>query len=95
MFTQTILPPCDLHSPLETAYFKVTVIWEVSQTHMQAEPGKPGAQVSKIKKLYTKERICLQDVRRATNHCDAENEVFVCTSLTSRKMHLTSPHAKS
>jgi len=32
-------------------------------------------------KLYAKERICLQNVRRAINQCDAQTEMFLCASL--------------
>ena len=44
--------------------------------------GEPGAEVSWEKTVNrTKERICLYNVRKATNQYDAQTEFFVCTSL--------------
>ena len=38
---------------------------------------KPGAEVSKGRKLEAKESLCLENVRRAASLCDAQTNVFL------------------
>jgi len=46
----------------------------------RVEPGKPGAEVWKGKN-YTPKKDFAYNVRRATNQCDAQTEVFARNSL--------------